>query len=232
MGAMASQITSLTIVYSTVYSGADQRKHQSPASLAFVRGIHRWPVNSPHKGPVTRKMYPSDDVIMIMGIPMLERWHIFIETGPWSRRPTRRKQTTATMLSRRLHRLKTAPSGEVRNQRFCPWDAQHGSTKLISHLPGETIILCVLLTGSKITFAKTKKYFWYPGVFNEVWYNIQHYGSRITSVKLFDFRNAVYYIIVTTSLASNGIWFCGFLSWIVWLYNPWHRASGEQQRLW
>ena len=51
MSAMASQITSLTFVYSTVYSGADQRKHQSSASLAFVRGIHRWPVNSPHKGP-------------------------------------------------------------------------------------------------------------------------------------------------------------------------------------
>ena len=64
MGAMASQITSLTIVYPIVYSGTDQRKHQSSASLAFVRGIHRWPVNSPHKGPVTRKMFPFDDVIM------------------------------------------------------------------------------------------------------------------------------------------------------------------------
>ena len=64
MGAMASQITSLTIVYSTVYSGEYQRKHQSSASLAFVRGIHRWPVNSPHKWPVTRKMFPFDDVIM------------------------------------------------------------------------------------------------------------------------------------------------------------------------
>ena len=63
MSAMASQITSLTIVYSTVYSGVDQRKHQSPASLAFVRGIHWWPVNSPHKGPVTRKILPFDDVI-------------------------------------------------------------------------------------------------------------------------------------------------------------------------
>ena len=49
MGAMASQITSLSIVYSTVYSDADQRKHQSSASLAFVRGIHRGRVNSPHK---------------------------------------------------------------------------------------------------------------------------------------------------------------------------------------
>ena len=57
MGVMASQIISLTIVYSTVYSGSDQRKHQSSASLAFVRGIHRWPVNPPHKGPVTRKSF-------------------------------------------------------------------------------------------------------------------------------------------------------------------------------
>ena len=66
MGTMASQITSLPIVYSTVYSGADQRKHKSSASLAFVGGIHRWPVNSPHKGPVTwtRKFFPFDDVIM------------------------------------------------------------------------------------------------------------------------------------------------------------------------
>ena len=54
----------LTIVYSIVYSGTDQGKHQSSASLAFVRGIHRAPVNSPHKGPVTRKMFPFDDVIM------------------------------------------------------------------------------------------------------------------------------------------------------------------------
>ena len=44
MGAMAYQITSLTIVYSTVYSVEDQRKHQSSASLAFVRRIHRRPV--------------------------------------------------------------------------------------------------------------------------------------------------------------------------------------------
>ena len=55
MGTIASQITSLTIVYSIVYSDADQRKHQSSASLAFVRGIPRGPVNSPHKWPVTRK---------------------------------------------------------------------------------------------------------------------------------------------------------------------------------
>ena len=64
MGVMASQITSLTIVYSTVHAGEDQRKHQSSASLAFVRGIRRWTVNSPHKWPVTWKVFPFDDVIM------------------------------------------------------------------------------------------------------------------------------------------------------------------------
>ena len=64
MGANVSQITSLMTVFSIVYSDADQREHQSSASLAFVRGIHRRPVNSPHKWPVTRKMFPFDDVIM------------------------------------------------------------------------------------------------------------------------------------------------------------------------
>ena len=66
----ASLITSLTIVYSTVYSDANHRKHHSPASLAFVRGIHRRPVNSPHKWPVTRKMFPFDDVIMLTVVDM------------------------------------------------------------------------------------------------------------------------------------------------------------------
>ena len=64
MGAIASQKTTLMIVYSTVYSGADQGKQQSSALLAFVRAIHRGPVNSPHKGPVTQNMFPFDDVIM------------------------------------------------------------------------------------------------------------------------------------------------------------------------
>ena len=61
---MASQIISLTTIYSIVYSGADQTKLQSYASLAFVWGIHRWPENSPHKWPVARKVLPFDDVIM------------------------------------------------------------------------------------------------------------------------------------------------------------------------
>ena len=58
ISAMVSQIISLTI-----YSGTDERKAQSSASLAFVRGIHQWPVNSPYKGPVMR-LFPFDDVIM------------------------------------------------------------------------------------------------------------------------------------------------------------------------
>ena len=64
MSTMASQITSLTIAYSSVDSSANQREHQSSASLAFVRGIHRPLVISPHKGPETQKMFPFDDVIM------------------------------------------------------------------------------------------------------------------------------------------------------------------------
>ena len=77
MGTVAFQISSLTIVYTTVYSDADQSKHQSSASLAFVWRIHRRPVNSPHKWPVTRKMFPFDDVIMSYVS------HV-IKTGHWS----------------------------------------------------------------------------------------------------------------------------------------------------
>ena len=64
MAAMASQITRLTTVYSIVHAGVEQGKHQRSASLAFVLGIHWWPVNSPQKWPVMRKMFPSDNVIM------------------------------------------------------------------------------------------------------------------------------------------------------------------------
>ena len=64
MSVMVSQMTGVSIVYSTVGSGKDQSKHQSSASLAFVMGIHWGPVNSSHKGPVTPKMFPFDDVSM------------------------------------------------------------------------------------------------------------------------------------------------------------------------
>ena len=66
------------IVYSTIYSGAEQREHQSYASLAYVPGIHRWPVNSPHKRPVTRKMFPFDDVIMYSLYPLQCRMQYYV----------------------------------------------------------------------------------------------------------------------------------------------------------
>ena len=76
MNAMASQVTSLTVVYSTIYSSTDERKHQSSVSLAFVWGIHRWPVNSPQKRQVTRKLFPFDDVIIVFSLtgPSHEVW--------------------------------------------------------------------------------------------------------------------------------------------------------------
>ena len=88
MSAMASQITGVSNVYSTACSGTDQRKHQSSASLDFVRGIHRWPVNSLHKGPVKRKcfhlmkIFPCHDVIMFQSSEIIvspydtDRWNI------------------------------------------------------------------------------------------------------------------------------------------------------------
>ena len=65
MTTIASQITSLTVVYSTVYSDADQSKHQKVRVTGLCVGNSPGPVNSPHKGPVTRKMFPFDNVIMI-----------------------------------------------------------------------------------------------------------------------------------------------------------------------
>ena len=86
MGMMASQITTVLIVYSTVCPGPDQRKHQSSASLAFVRGIQRWPVNSQHKGPVTQKMFPFDDVIMTSIHDDVTKWKHFPRYWPFVRR--------------------------------------------------------------------------------------------------------------------------------------------------
>ena len=89
---MASQISGVSIVYSAVCWGAAQRKHQSSASLAIVRGIHRWSVNSPHRGPVTRKMFPLKDVIMpllvtcrpanIAGVIILFPYHVINLCNP------------------------------------------------------------------------------------------------------------------------------------------------------
>ena len=74
---MVSQITGVSIVYLTICLGANKKKkHQSSASLAFVRGIHQSPVNFPHRRPVTRKMFPFDDVIMNRDLtPLLTYMH-------------------------------------------------------------------------------------------------------------------------------------------------------------
>ena len=77
MSAIASEITGVSIGYLTICSGTDQTKHQSSASLAFIRGIHRSPMTSPHKGPVKRKMFLSDDVTW------RSRWHGPTVTSHW-----------------------------------------------------------------------------------------------------------------------------------------------------
>ena len=64
MGTMASQITSLTIVYSTVNSAPIKENIKAPHHWPSWGEFTGWPVNSPHKGPVTRKMLPFHDVIM------------------------------------------------------------------------------------------------------------------------------------------------------------------------
>ena len=80
MSAMTSQITGVSSVCSAVCSCANQRKRKSSASLAFVRGIHQWPVDSPHKGPVTRKMFPFDDIMgcvnHVLICFMVNQWNV------------------------------------------------------------------------------------------------------------------------------------------------------------
>ena len=76
MSAMASQLVGILVVCSTVCSGANQRKRQSSAPLSFVRRIHWWPMNSSHKGPVTRKMFPFDDVSISFEDRGTRRFHL------------------------------------------------------------------------------------------------------------------------------------------------------------
>ena len=97
ISAMVSQITGVSIVYSTVCSGAGEIKHQSSALLAFVRGIHLSSVNSPHKRPITRKMFPFGDFIMECVIMLQDGCRIWdqshgIDHNIWGRVcPTARK---------------------------------------------------------------------------------------------------------------------------------------------
>ena len=132
MGTIASQITSLTIVYSTIYSTVDQRKHQRSASLAFVQGIHQGSVNSPHKWPVTRKMFPFDDVSCIcrarhltqqQHTPIIKDGVVGNTTWPhknrvswcyralllWKDEPTNNKETKGLLASKPPHYREDAP---------------------------------------------------------------------------------------------------------------------------
>ena len=80
MSTMASQITDVSIICSTVCSGAAQRQK----SKLLVRGIHRWSVDSPNKEPVTRKLFPFDVIIMDMIAPRVERMNMWWRTtNPW-----------------------------------------------------------------------------------------------------------------------------------------------------
>ena len=101
MVAMVSPITSLTIVYSTVYQGTDQRKHQNSSSLDFVRGYSPWPVNSPHKGSVTRKIFPFEGVIIN-------------DESPW-------RHTTMCALNFRIFELELKTQKHVHNLKKDPW---------------------------------------------------------------------------------------------------------------
>ena len=111
MSAMASQITSLTIVYSTVYSGTDQRKLQSSASLASVRRIHRWLVNSPHKGPVTRKMLPFDAVIMKHHLVTPRAHHSVVTSWHGLHKLTKFENICASALQAMIHIESILPKG-------------------------------------------------------------------------------------------------------------------------
>ena len=92
---MASQVAGVPIAYSTVYSDTDQRKRQRSASLAFVRGIHHGPVNSPHKGPVTWKMFPFDDVMMCFG-----SWYLHVMKTRIPQQTTHRKDISPAKISK------------------------------------------------------------------------------------------------------------------------------------
>ena len=107
--------TSLTTVYSTVYSCADQRRHKNSVSLAFVRGIHRRPVNSPHtKGPVTRKIFPFNDVIMFTYAsdpPNIRLYHRIMRWG-WKTKINETETKQQTSNNTNAHDLQNA-KGEI-----------------------------------------------------------------------------------------------------------------------
>ena len=150
MGVIASQITSLTIVFSSVYLGTDQRKHQSSASLASVQGIHRRPVNSPHKWPVTRRMFPFDDVIMASHVSQ-KKW---IELTSDKAQQNKTEQEPMHILS---YHFKAETKCHYLNQ-WCK--VGHWlSIRWALHFPGnhQQMILHVLTHGGRMTHIRVSK---------------------------------------------------------------------------
>ena len=115
MSAVATKIAEVSSEYSTVNSGASQRKHQSPAWLAFVRGIQLWPADSSHKRSVTRKMFSFDDVRMTCTtwvVGMDYRWvSVLLSNCRWLT-SEKAESKTATIFSKTKQSL-YSPSGRT-----------------------------------------------------------------------------------------------------------------------
>ena len=106
ISAMVSQLTGISIVYSIVCSGADNIKHQSSASLTFVREIHRWPVNSPHKGPVKRKCFHL----------MMSSWYTIHRCWNWTAYQTIELAMDSTLIVARLKEPRDHNVGILENK--------------------------------------------------------------------------------------------------------------------
>ena len=90
------------------------RRRSKKTSLAFVQGIHRWPVNSPHKWPVTQKMFLFDDVIMLLMKDATGCIHLswptiqtYLDLWMWTLRlrPLHWKQTIADFIAYTVHSI-------------------------------------------------------------------------------------------------------------------------------
>ena len=140
----------LTIVYSTIHSVADQRKHQSSLSLAFMRGIHRWPVNSPYKWPVMQKMFSFDDVIMVSTVftdndivaSVAESLThlISLHSSPWQNFPESDMTPTPHQNHKQFYGILMIPSHEhhhLATQHHCilPWQHTLNNTSWLMNTP-------------------------------------------------------------------------------------------------
>ena len=171
MDTIASQITSLTIVYSTVYSDADQRKHQRSASLAFVRGNYQGPVDFPHKWPLTRKLFPFDDVIMMYLIRKLlslrcvlsQLWCDNLMFTPVLQNNFSGTRSAVPLETNQLKRIYIYPSlEEIRNRKPLIWirletmaPQTHGATYVSIKCPETLILHGICITNTHAPNQKT-----------------------------------------------------------------------------